>query len=324
MLQVISAPGKGYDFFHYVVIDGYDPDRNLYRTQFGDGQSRWARLERLEPAWKPTKYATIVIRPADPNAESLRAAVRLEEEGKYALAAQTYREILQKDPKSLLAWTNLGNAEMQLGRPIRGRGGVPQGAGARPRGRRHAEQPGLAAVRAEARRRGRAVRAQGRHDEGPGYVDAARHTGSHPRGAGRIVPRRRRRSGRRWRRCRRSVSRNGRTSRRRVRSPGVLLKARAVVRPPQRADDRAPQTRRAARPHRDESHPRRDSPTRTTNWPRRSRAGHVPRTIPIRADCAPRARRSRRDLGCDRRRSAPHRVDQRGVLVPLQAAHRSG
>jgi len=118
MLQVISAPGKGYDFFHYVVIDGYDPDRNLYRTQFGDGQSRWARLERLEPAWKPTKYATIVIRPADPNAESLRAAVRLEEEGKYALAAQTYREILQKDPKSLLAWTNLGNAEMQLGRPI--------------------------------------------------------------------------------------------------------------------------------------------------------------------------------------------------------------
>lgn len=118
MLQVIQAPGKGYDFFHYVVIDGYDPVRNLYRTQFGDGESRWARLERLEPAWKPTKYATIVIRPADPNAESLRAAVRLEEEGKYALAAQTYREILQKDPKSLLAWTNLGNAEMQLGRPV--------------------------------------------------------------------------------------------------------------------------------------------------------------------------------------------------------------
>jgi len=117
MLQVIQAPGKGYDFFHYIVIDGFDPQRNLYRTQFGDGTSRWARLERLEPAWKPTRYATIVIRPADPNAESLRAAVRLEEEGKYALAAQSYREILQKDPKSLLAWTNLGNAEMQLSRP---------------------------------------------------------------------------------------------------------------------------------------------------------------------------------------------------------------
>lgn len=116
MLQVIQAPGKGYDFFHYIVIDGYDPTRGLYRTQFGDGKSRWARLERLESAWKPTKYATVVIRPADPNAGALRAAVRLEEEGKLALAAQTYREILEKDPRSLLAWTNLGNAEMRAGR----------------------------------------------------------------------------------------------------------------------------------------------------------------------------------------------------------------
>lgn len=116
MLQVIQAPGKGYDFFHYIVIDGHDPVKNLYRTQFGDGRSRWARLERIEPAWKPTKYATVVIRPADPNAKALRAAVQLEEEGKYALAAQGYREILQKDTRSLLAWTNLGNSEMRLGR----------------------------------------------------------------------------------------------------------------------------------------------------------------------------------------------------------------
>lgn len=118
MLQVIQAPGRSYDFFHYIVIDGHDPDKNLYRTQFGDGKSRWARLERIEPAWKPTKYATVVIRPADPNAKALRAAVQLEEEGKYALAAQGYREILARDPRSLLAWTNLGNAEMRLGRPV--------------------------------------------------------------------------------------------------------------------------------------------------------------------------------------------------------------
>ncbi|MGZ8781465.1 MAG: tetratricopeptide repeat protein, partial [Thermoanaerobaculia bacterium] len=103
---------------HYIVIDGHDPDKNLYRTQFGDGKSRWARLERIEPAWKPTRYATVVIRPADPNAKALRAAVQLEEEGKYALAAQGYREILAQDPRSLLAWTNLGNAEMRLGRPV--------------------------------------------------------------------------------------------------------------------------------------------------------------------------------------------------------------
>jgi len=117
MLQVIQAPGKSYDFFHYIVIDGHDPEKNLYRTQFGDGKSRWARLERIEPAWKPTKYATVVIRPADSHAKALRVAVQLEEDGKYALAAQGYREILAQDPKSLLAWTNLGNAEMRLGRP---------------------------------------------------------------------------------------------------------------------------------------------------------------------------------------------------------------
>ena len=116
MLQVIQAPGKSYDFFHYIVIDGHDPEKNLYRVQFGDGKSRWARLERIEPAWKPTRYATVVIRPADPNAKALRAAVQLEDEGKYALATQGYREILARDPNHLLAWTNLGNAEMRLGR----------------------------------------------------------------------------------------------------------------------------------------------------------------------------------------------------------------
>ncbi len=116
MLQVVQYPGKSLDFFHYIVIDGFDPMTNLFRTQFGDGKARWATMKRIAPAWKMTKYATIVIRPRDPNADALRAAVRLEEEGKYALAAHAYREVLQRDPKSVLAWTNLGNAELRLGR----------------------------------------------------------------------------------------------------------------------------------------------------------------------------------------------------------------
>lgn len=115
MLQVVQAPGKGYDFFHYIVVDGYDPGRNTYRTQFGDGKPRWVRIERLDDAWKKTKYATVVVRPADPNAEALRAAVRLEEQGQPALAAAAYRDILTHDPTSVLAWTNLGNTEMRLG-----------------------------------------------------------------------------------------------------------------------------------------------------------------------------------------------------------------
>ena len=116
MLKVIQAPGKGYDFFHYIVIDGYDRSRNLFRTQFGDGKPRWATMTRLEPAWKPTKHAAILIRPADPSTTALRAAVRLEEEGKLALAAHAYREILRENPKSMVAWTNLGNVEARLGR----------------------------------------------------------------------------------------------------------------------------------------------------------------------------------------------------------------
>jgi tetratricopeptide (TPR) repeat protein len=116
MLQVIQAPGKSYDFFHYVVIDGYDESQDLFRVQFGDGKARWARMERLESAWKQTKHAAILIRPADPTETALRAAVQLEDQGKLALAAHAYREILDKNPTSLVAWTNLGNAERQLGR----------------------------------------------------------------------------------------------------------------------------------------------------------------------------------------------------------------
>jgi predicted Zn-dependent protease len=116
MLKVIQAPGKGYDFFHYVVLDGYDPVRNLYRVQFGDGKARWTTIGRLAGAWSQAAYATILIGKRDPNSDALRAAVRLEEEGKYALAAHAYRDVLKIDPNSVLAWTNLGNAEMRLGR----------------------------------------------------------------------------------------------------------------------------------------------------------------------------------------------------------------
>lgn len=116
MLQVVQYPGQSLDFFHYVVLDGFDGKKNLFRVQFGDGKARWATIDRLAPAWAKTKHATILIRPGDPVAPALRAAVRLEEEGKLALAAHAYREILDKHPASTLAWTNLGNAEQQLGR----------------------------------------------------------------------------------------------------------------------------------------------------------------------------------------------------------------
>jgi tetratricopeptide (TPR) repeat protein len=114
MLKVVDALGRHYDFFHYIVADGIDPDRNLIRTQFGDRQARWVKFERLENAWAGGGHAAILIKRGDVD-DSMRAAVALEDAGKYADAAAKYRYILTQHPDSSLAWTNLGNAESQLG-----------------------------------------------------------------------------------------------------------------------------------------------------------------------------------------------------------------
>lgn len=116
MLQVVNAPGIGYDFFHYIVVDGLDRDRNLIRTQFGDGKARWTSFARLEKPWAGGGHAALLIHPRDGITDSLRAAVALEDEGKYADAAASYRTILATHPDSTLVWTNLGNADMQLGK----------------------------------------------------------------------------------------------------------------------------------------------------------------------------------------------------------------
>jgi len=114
MLQVVNSIGKHYDFFHYIVADGIDPQAGLIRTQFGDGKGRWTTFDRLEKAWSGGGHAAILIHPGNDSA-ALRAAVALEDAGKYADAARAYRAILDHHPDSLLAWTNLGNAETHLG-----------------------------------------------------------------------------------------------------------------------------------------------------------------------------------------------------------------
>ena len=114
MLQVIFAPRQAYDFFHYIVVDGFDPERELIRTQFGDGKARWLPFKRLEKAWNGGGHAALLVH--DDEAAALRAAVTMEEEKKYAEAADRYRAILQRHSDSTVAWTNLGNAEMKLGR----------------------------------------------------------------------------------------------------------------------------------------------------------------------------------------------------------------
>jgi TolA-binding protein len=115
MLQVVNSIGKHYDFFHYIVADGIDPQAGLIRTQFGDGKGRWTTFDRLEKAWSGGGHAAILIHPGNDSAAALRAAVALEDAGKYADAASAYRVILDHHPDSLLAWTNLGNTETHLG-----------------------------------------------------------------------------------------------------------------------------------------------------------------------------------------------------------------
>src|SRR5436190_11548752 len=118
MLQVVDSPGHAYDFFHYVVADGIDTERNLIRTQWGDEKGRWVSLEKLEKPWSGGGHAAILIHPLsaeDQVRQALRSAIVLEDDGKVAEAAAKYREILAAHPDSSVAWTDLGNAEEKLG-----------------------------------------------------------------------------------------------------------------------------------------------------------------------------------------------------------------
>ncbi len=120
MMQVVQAPGRDFDFFHYVVLDGFDPERGLVRVQFGDGKPRWTTLERLETSWTGGGHAAILIDRDHGEAlqEALREAVALEERGAIQDALVRYRELATRHSESALVWTNLGNVAAKSGAPI--------------------------------------------------------------------------------------------------------------------------------------------------------------------------------------------------------------
>lgn len=124
MLRVLNAPGLGKDYFHYVVADGVDPERGLFRLQFGDGKRRWAPLDGLERAWSGTDHTMILVEPRVGGEVStevrtagagLGYGVALEEAGRTGEAATLYRGLLERGPESPRVWTNLGNAEAAQG-----------------------------------------------------------------------------------------------------------------------------------------------------------------------------------------------------------------
>jgi tetratricopeptide (TPR) repeat protein len=109
MLRLLDAPGARRDVYHYVVADGVDPGRGLFRFQFGDGRGRWAPVESLERSWKAAGHALLVARPRTQTDEALARAVSLEAEGRLAEAEALYRDVLAVRPDSVRAWVNLGN-----------------------------------------------------------------------------------------------------------------------------------------------------------------------------------------------------------------------
>jgi Tfp pilus assembly protein PilF len=116
MLRLFDAPGSRRDVYHYVVADGIDGERGLFRLQFGDGKARWAELARIDGAWKPAGRALIVVRQRDATDAALRRAVELEEARRLEEAEALYREVLELRPESVRAWVDLGNVLSDRGR----------------------------------------------------------------------------------------------------------------------------------------------------------------------------------------------------------------
>ena len=115
MLRLLNAPGRGKDIYHYIVADGVDPRRGLFRFQFGDGEVRWSTLERLEGAWKGAGHALLTIRRRE-SAPDLQTAVNLESAGQLDAAAEEYLSIIEKHPESVRSWVNLGNVRSRQAR----------------------------------------------------------------------------------------------------------------------------------------------------------------------------------------------------------------
>ena len=112
MIQIVDIVGESRDLFHYVIVDGYDPAKDLVRVQYGDGKARWVSLDRLSGSWDKTGFATLVITPdddAEDAADPILYAVALEEVGLFAEAEAIYRHLLEASPGSPLLWVNLGN-----------------------------------------------------------------------------------------------------------------------------------------------------------------------------------------------------------------------
>lgn len=117
MLRVVNAPGLRRDLFHYVVVDGVDPDRGLGRVHFGDGRARWVPWEKLATSWSGTDHALLLV---SPSADLLfDRGVAAEQVGDLERAAAGYERLVAARPDHVVGWTNLGNVYRESGQAQR-------------------------------------------------------------------------------------------------------------------------------------------------------------------------------------------------------------
>ena len=117
MLRLLDLPGARRDIYHYVIVDGFDPGKQLFRFQYGDGRVRWSSLGAIDGSWKPTDRAFLRVTPIVPTlADGLTRGVALERAGRQREAAELYRQLQAAYPDSSRVLVNLGNAEAASGR----------------------------------------------------------------------------------------------------------------------------------------------------------------------------------------------------------------
>jgi len=116
MLRLLDAPGTRRDIYHYVVADGVDPSRGLFRLQYGDGKLRWVALSSIDGGWKAAGHALLVVRTRDETDAVLGRAMALESERRFEEAEALYREVLEVRPDSVRAWVDVGNVAAERGR----------------------------------------------------------------------------------------------------------------------------------------------------------------------------------------------------------------
>jgi tetratricopeptide (TPR) repeat protein len=117
MVKLLDAPGQRRNVYHYIIINGANPNRRLFRFQYDDGQARWGPLDSVEKGWRASAHALLVVWPQKATDAALRRAVALESEGRIDDAVALYRQVLEVRPRSVRAWVDLGNAEAARRRP---------------------------------------------------------------------------------------------------------------------------------------------------------------------------------------------------------------